>query len=173
MITTQHIEEDLSKAYIQAVAAKAGVNLGIRDRSHDYTVDGTFHQVQSINGDRAESGHGIDFQLKASKNVIVGSEDVRYDLDADTYNYLVRRSNRARTRSIILILLALHEVQDNWLALSEEELAIRKCCYWTRLSGAVTGNASTRRVQIPRSQQFTPATLVKLLEQVELGADLR
>jgi hypothetical protein len=37
MLTIQHTEEDLSRAYVQAIAAKAGVNLSMKDRSHDYT----------------------------------------------------------------------------------------------------------------------------------------
>ena len=48
MLTTQHIQEDLSRAYIQAVAAGAGVNLSLGAQVHDYGVDGTFHQVELV-----------------------------------------------------------------------------------------------------------------------------
>lgn len=40
MITPQHMEEDLSRAYVQAVAARAGVLLSMNGAAHDYGVDG-------------------------------------------------------------------------------------------------------------------------------------
>jgi hypothetical protein len=39
MITIQHTEEQLSRAYVTAVAGYAGINL-MAERSHDYGVDG-------------------------------------------------------------------------------------------------------------------------------------
>ena len=77
MLTIQHIQEDLSRAYIQAVAAKAGVNLALGTQAHDYGVDGTFHQVEvlhRVNSEgmsytrRLNSGFDLEFQCKASRN---------------------------------------------------------------------------------------------------------
>ena len=122
MLTKQHIEEDLSRAYVQAVAAKAGVNLRINDRLHDYTIDGTFHQVSYTNGRRHESGFSLDFQLKATKNLIFAEASVKYDVEAETYNYMVKRTNTPGTIALILIILSLPENENNWLSLTNEEL---------------------------------------------------
>ncbi|MFI5344058.1 MAG: hypothetical protein ACHQUC_07550, partial [Chlamydiales bacterium] len=45
MLMDEHRKEDFSRAYILAVAAKAGVIVSINDRNHDYGIDGSFHQV--------------------------------------------------------------------------------------------------------------------------------
>lgn len=125
MITTQHIEEDLSRAYIQAVAAKAGLNLALRDRSHDYGIDGTFHQVSYRNGKREESGFSLDFQLKSSINATIDDQHVSYDLDVKAFNSLVERAERKNTSPTILILLVLPKDQEDWIALSEDQLILK------------------------------------------------
>ncbi|WP_201447867.1 hypothetical protein [Calothrix sp. PCC 7507] len=46
MLTEPHILESLSRAYIRAVAGKAGLNLSIRE--YDYGVDGNFDEIIPI-----------------------------------------------------------------------------------------------------------------------------
>lgn len=43
MLTDQHIAEALSRAYVRAIAGRAGLNLAIRE--YDYGVDGSFDEV--------------------------------------------------------------------------------------------------------------------------------
>jgi hypothetical protein len=43
VLTDQHIAEALSRAYVRAIAGRAGVNLAIRE--YDYGVDGSFDEV--------------------------------------------------------------------------------------------------------------------------------
>lgn len=171
MITTQHIEEDLSRAYIQAVVAKAGAILAI-DRGHDYAIDGTIRQVRYVNNKRKESGFHLDFQLKACKNVVITADEAKYDLDVDTYNYLVERHATKHTNKVLLILLALHDLEAEWLMLSEDQLVLKKCCYWISLAGALSNNKETRRVTIPRANLLTPEKLIELLNIVEEGGVL-
>src|ERR1700689_3780301 len=99
MLTTQHIQEDLSRAYIQAAAARAGVNLSLGTQAHDYGVDGTFHQVtvrKRVDNDGmlrdllVNSGFNLEFQCKASKAWIDEPDAIAYDLEAKTYNDLVQ-----------------------------------------------------------------------------------
>jgi Domain of unknown function (DUF4365) len=171
MITTQHIEEDLSRAYLQAVVARAGAILAV-DRGHDYAIDGTIRQVRYVNKKRRESGFHLDFQLKACKNVVLSADEAKYDLDVDTYNYLVERHEIKHTNKVLLILLALPNSEAEWISLSEEQLVLKKCCYWISLAGALSNNKETRRVTIPRSNLLTPEKLVELLNIVEVGGAL-
>ncbi len=173
MITTQHIEEDLSRAYVQAIAARAGVNLALRDRSHDYGIDGTFHQVSYHDAGREESGFSLDFQLKASINAAVDNQHVTYDLDAKAFNSLVERAARKNTCPAILILLVLPENSNEWLALSEAQLVLKRCCYWTTITGAATSNAASKRIIIPRSHLLTPEKVASLIQAVENGEPLQ
>ena len=66
MITEQHREEHLSRAYIQAVTAKAGHIF--EPPTCDYGVDGTVHHVENRDGRRDRSGFSIDIQAKATVN---------------------------------------------------------------------------------------------------------
>ena len=60
--------------------------------------------------------------------------------------------------------------EQDWLLLSEQELLLRKCCYWHQFSGAETGNENTKTIHTPRSQILDPAAIVALLKRVELGS---
>ena len=100
MLTIQHIQEDLSRACIQAVAAKAGVNLSLGTHAHDYGVDGTFHQVEMATRVDAEgkprtrrlnSGFNLEFQCKASRNWREQKDVIAYDLEVKTYNDLIHQ----------------------------------------------------------------------------------
>ena len=104
MISEEHTKENLSRSYVQAVAAKAGVNIEVGGRSHDYGFDGAFHQVSLIGGRWADSGISIDFQLKSSSCCRVTTTEVVYELDAKSYNKLAYRTNHPRANPGILIL---------------------------------------------------------------------
>lgn len=168
-LTTQHIEEDLSKAYVMAIGAKAGYSVEL-DRPHDYTVDGTFHEIVVIGNKREESGYSIDFQLKASTRCIVEEEFVKYDFDADTYNYIARRINRKNSTPLILLLLVLPENANEWLNISEDSLILKKACYWYKTGKSdFTENKNSTRISIPRKQLFSPNSLKTLFKQIEGG----
>jgi hypothetical protein len=165
MLTEEHSKEDLSRAYVQAVGAKAGVIVSLKDRSHDYGIDGSFHEVSILNGRRVESGTTLDFQLKATTSIHIREDFVCHHLDASTVNLLASRSNRAYATPAILIILSLPSLPDEWLQLSEKELILRNCCYWSFIS-SLTANLYSATVQIPRGQLFTPEALNNLLRKV-------
>ncbi|MGB7414232.1 MAG: DUF4365 domain-containing protein [Thermosynechococcaceae cyanobacterium] len=167
MLTDQHIAESLSRAYVRAIAGCAGLNLAIRE--YDYGVDGSFDEVAIRKNRRVESGFSLSFQLKASTQWQLDSEQVIYDLEAKTYNDLVlRRSMRAAT-PCILILLALPPASEQWLICEESALRLEGACYWEYLSGSLSTNRQSVRVKIPRFQRLTPASLLTLIENVKTG----
>jgi hypothetical protein len=172
MMTTQHIEEELSRAYIQAVAAKAGVNLALRERPHDYAIDGTFHQVSVLYDGLHESGFSLHFQLKASKNVKVSQNHAVFDLDVDTYNYLLARADKKNAERATLVLFAMPKREQDWLSLSETRLILKRCCYWLELKGVLSINKATRRVKLPRTHLLTPSAVVKMLDAIERDGKL-
>lgn len=168
MITEQHMAEDLSEAYVRAVAARARITLSAM-RNHDYGVDGTFNRIQTINGRRAETGFKLDFQLKASKNWTEQDGKVIYDLPVKNYNDLVDRATKRNATPFILVLLCLPDAVENWIEITAEHLLLRKFCFWHRLSGPRTDNAVTKRIEIPSAQRLTAEAVSSLLEQVEKG----
>lgn len=97
--------EGLSRACVQAIAARAGLNLSIRE--FDYGIDGTFHEVALLPGRRVETGRCLNFQLKASTRwqLIETEEKIAYDLEAKTYNDLVERQQGVLPCLLILLIL--------------------------------------------------------------------
>ncbi len=165
MLTEEHSKEGLSRAYIQAVGAIAGVIVSLGDRGHDYGIDGSFHQVSVLEGSRVESGITLDFQLKATTRVRVQEDFIQYQLDSNTTNFLASRVKRPRVTPVILIILSLPPQPEEWLQLSERELVLKNCCYWTRVS-SFTSNLYTATQRIPRNQLLTPEKVSSLLEEI-------
>jgi hypothetical protein len=149
VLTDQHISESLSRAYVRAIAGRAGLNLAIRE--YDYGVDGSFDEV------------------KASTQWQLNDIQVVYDLEVKTYNDLIlRRSMRAAT-PCILILLALPSDSMQWLICEETQLRLQGTCYWEYLSGSPSENRQSVRIRIPRSQRLNPESLLTLIENVKIG----
>lgn len=165
MLTEEHTKEGLSRAYVQAVGALAGAIVSLNDRGHDYGIDGSFHQVSILHGNRVESGSTLDFQLKATTRITVQEDFIQYQLDSDTINCLASRAKKLRATPVILIILSLPTQPEEWLQLSEKELILKNCCYWARIS-SFTSNVYTATQKISRSQLFTPEKLSVLLEEI-------
>jgi hypothetical protein len=159
LLTTQHIEESLCKAYVQALAGQAGVNLSYR--LHDYGVDGTLCPVVIRGTRRIESGFPIDFQLKSTINWAYDDGLVIYDLEAKTYNDLVGREPEAAR--YMLILLCLPREREHWLVGSESEMILRHCCYWMFIDGDIIDSKVSKRIRIPRENLLTASSIHQLL----------
>ena len=166
MLPTNDIEEALSRAYVTAVAGRAGFNLW--GPSKDFGTDGTFREIQIQNGQRFESGWSLDFQLKASIQCTLEEGFLVYDLDADTYRHLLTRTQNGGS-PIVLIVMALPNDSTQWLTHSEEQLLVRRCCYWYFITGEWSENKQSVRIRIPRAQQLTPENLKMLFAQLKGG----
>jgi hypothetical protein len=171
MITKQHRQEQLSRAYVHAVAAYAGL---IFDPAiTDYGVDGSIRVVQWREGRRRlVSGHSLDVQLKATTNWIFENEEVVYDVEAKTYNDLVDRFNEPRGTPMVLILMCLPKNEDDWLSITTEQLILRHCCFWCCFGGTRTENKATQRIRVPRSHILDQTSVGDLLEKVRKGEAL-
>lgn len=168
MITTPHVKEGLSIAYVEAVSARAGTNI-TSPRRHDYGIDGTFCQVTVYEDRRRERGHKLDFQCKATVDWALEGDEIVYDLEAKTWNDLTQNNGSTRAVRSILLLLCLPADPTRWLTVTPVELILRECCYWAYLTGAPTENTATTRIRIPVTQRFTPEALTALLTQIEAG----
>jgi hypothetical protein len=167
VLTNQHIAESLSRAYVRAIAGRAGLNLAVRE--YDYGVDGSFDEVVVRQNRRVESGFSLSFQLKASTQWQLNDDRVVYDLDVKTYNDLILRRSMRTATPCILILLALPSDSMQWLICEETQLRLQGTCYWEYLSGSLSENRQSVRIRIPRSQRLNPESLLTLIENVKIG----
>jgi Domain of unknown function (DUF4365) len=70
----------------------------------------------------------------------------------------------------ILVVVLIPEKPADWLTQSEAELCIRECGYWFSLRGMPqTQNTSAVTINIPRTNQFTVATLQSMMEGISQG----
>ena len=171
MLTDEHIKEGLSRAYVQAVSAKAGVILSLKDRGHDYGIDGSFHEVSDFQGRKIENGNVLDFQLKATTRIDVQEDFISFQLEAKTINLLASRVGRSGGTRAILIILSLPPQSEEWVQLNENELILKNCCYWSSIS-SLTPNIYNAKHRIPRGQLFTPGVLSDMLRRVSSGVPI-
>lgn len=171
MITDEHRQEQLSRAYVHAVAAHAG--LIFEPATEDYGVDGSVRVVKENNGRRFVAGHSLDLQLKATTSWSVREDSVVYDLEAKTYNDLVTRFNEPRGTPMVLVVLCLPANEKEWLTVLPDQMILRHCCYWCRVGGLRTTNTATQRIKIPNKNILDQASLADLLRKVEKGESLQ
>ena len=165
MLTENHIKEGLSRAFILAVAHRAGLNCAFQ--AFDYGLDGSFRDVKTVGSRRVESGFSIDFQAKASENCTLDDDFVTYSLESKSHKDLVDGTVGAPR---ILIVLALPADKTKWLEVSAESLVLRRSAFWMSLRGeAPTSNKTTQVVKIPRAQVFDVQAVTGMFGRVRAG----
>lgn len=173
MITRDHAQEGLSRAYVQAVSAAARVNAQLGDE-FDYGFDGTFYPVIdrgfSKGGKHRErfinDGFPIQFQLKCSWKWKDLGEEIQWSIKTKTYNDLAFRNNQQGGVKALLILMCLPNQHESlWLTQSDEHLTLQKCCYYDYINGPqIPNDGSTKTITIPKKNLFTAAALREVLE---------
>ena len=153
--------EQLSLAYIRAVAADAG-----------YQVSRPEPDVDSVDGVLLASfGHRprIDFQAKATAQPVLRNGVIHFALPVKNYDDL-----RADTRTPrILIVMLMPGDATAWLTQNDRELCLRRCCYWASLAGRPSvPNTSSVTVQIPTANMFNRAQLDGLMVKANAGSPL-
>jgi hypothetical protein len=64
----------------------------------------------------------------------------------------------------ILLLKVLPTNEESWLSADEKGLFLGGACYWEYIQGEYSPNKGSVRIRIPRTQQFTPDSLSRLLD---------
>lgn len=69
MLTRTHRQEAVSRAYIHAIAARAGLGCSFRD--FDYGIDLSVHAIRYKNRRYVESGFNLDIQAKSTTTAVI------------------------------------------------------------------------------------------------------
>lgn len=85
-------------------------------------------------------------------------------MDAEAYNKLIFQNKKSST-PIYLVLLCLPKDRSEWVFLNDDELAIRKCCFYLYISGDFTENTDQIRVRIPKINIFNPEKIKQLISE--------
>jgi hypothetical protein len=160
MMTRNHRQEALCRAYVRTVAAYAGVLCSQPDP--DYGIDLCLRAVEVDSQRRRDVSVQLDLQLRSTTRASLTETAVAYDLDVDTYNALRMSGSCPR----ILVVLVLPEDEAEWVRQSPDELAIRRCAYWLSLEGFPPTEATRSiRVNIPLGNAFSAEAVRALLQR--------
>lgn len=164
--------EELSVAYVSAIAARAGIKADGVARK-DYGTDMTFKRVRKRMSDNHltdVNGVGVPCQIKSARHPewkIIrdkGENVISYDLRSKNYNDLVTST------SGFLILMCLPSSIDEWLKQDEECLRLYKCCYYW-LPGSddaeISHRNTTKAIHIPLNQLFTAEFLEGIVDEAQ------
>lgn len=162
MLEPNDIKEELSLAYVRAVASRAGFAVEEVRRDRD-SIDLHVCARGALDGGPVESPV-LDVQLKStSRDLPAGGTKIPYDLKVKNYNDLVRNTLIPR----ILVVFFLPEDPEHWLTLTDEALVLRRAAYWLSLKGRPpTTNKETERVQLLRSRVFDPTSIRDILGRI-------
>jgi hypothetical protein len=107
----------------------------------------------------------LDLQLRNTTRASITEEEVKLDLDVETYNYL-------RTRDSfwprVLVVLVMPAEEAHWVNQSPDELAIRHCAYWLSLRGYPdTPVRCSIRVGSPLASLFSVEAINARMERIQ------
>ncbi len=167
MLTRNHRQEALCRAYVQAVAALAGVATSVP--TPDYGVDQSLRAIVQRGSRRLDGRLHVDLQLRSTTQASVADGEVSYDLDVSTYESLREPS----LGGCLLVVLVLPNDEAEWVSQTVDELVVRRCAYWYSLRGAAPTKAtSSVRVGIPQSQMFSAEAVRAIFDRLRQGDEL-
>jgi hypothetical protein len=161
-MTENEQKQQLSVAYVHAVAARAGYAcqlISIDDDSVDVqpAARGWVHHRAVLRSPK------IDIQLKATIQPSLRQGHLAFALPRKNYNDLREEALVPR----ILVVLLLPEDDRLWLEQTADQMISRSCAYWMTLLGRPeTKNQTSVTVHLPRDQCFTVAGLRTVMEKV-------
>jgi hypothetical protein len=174
-LTPEHIQEDLSVAYISAVAANAGFDCAIYPNRHDYGTDIIITPIEiDEDGNRQPSGRTLRIQAKATYTVDPScNSHITYKLKKTSYNKLVKDTGIASP--YILVLYCMPRDDKDWLSVHDHQQTVLKHCgYWISLKGRErTKNTDKISINIPKDHVFNETSLKYIMKTIQnLGAQL-
>ncbi len=159
MLTENQTKEELSIAYIHAIAAKIGFSCE-RPKTDMDSVDVEIKSHGYLTHDSIIYSPEIKLQLKSTSCINMIGDNIHFSLPVNNYEAL--RSNSMTPR--LLVIFELPTNKDDWIHHTSEELIMRKCTYWVNLSGEPdTQNQSSVTVKIPKQQVLSPDELYQLM----------
>jgi hypothetical protein len=161
VMTPEQLQEEVSRAYVHAVAAQCGYSVGHWTQDHD-CIDATISAPSTV-GKGPKAKPKVDLQIKAT---------TQQRLDHGSYvSWQLERAHYDRMRAEsalphILVVLLLPERISDRVEHTVDHLLIRRCAYWVKMTGMPAINAESKVVHIPKSQPFSPTELHRIMQAI-------
>lgn len=169
MIIEEHIKEAISSKYIELIAAFNGYTTSSvkPDYGTDLSIIEVDFQIENEKKAYLDTGRELKLQLKATteKYIIDKNNIIKYDLNATTFNSLIKR--RYSGQPLVLILFILPENKTDWINISNNELITKKCAYWyfPKPTDTKTKNLSSKRISINKNNIISNKSFNRLFEK--------
>lgn len=157
LLTMNDKKEQLSLAYVAALAAGGGYTVSTRNSDRD-SIDVTVHS-------RTRSYAAVSFQLKATSVPDWVDDELRFQLSSKNFNEL----ESFRQTPALLAVMVLPFEPTEWLSVDDKQLVLRRCVWWVSLRGNGQTSQGSRQVRLPRANLLTVDTLRDLITMSEEG----
>lgn len=162
------IKEQLSIAHLHAIASRAGFTCDAPGTDQQ-SVDLTIGSKEYIDRSSDYSCAKIDLQLKSTSSADLRNDTLAFRLKLKNYDDL---RETKRFVPIMLVVQVLHRDPNEWLAVDEDSLLLKHCCYWYSLKGLPSIETDQTTIHIPRSQVLSPTSLLQLMIRASRQEDL-
>ena len=152
-------KEALSRAYVSAVAARAGYVTAVYSEDRD----GIDLRIQAGGVMRP----ALELQLKATIR-LGDATDGCFRFPLPLRNYDLLRDDTQTPR--LLVVLCLPRNRSDWMTITPSQLVLRRCAYWLSLRGyKPVPNRTSVTVRIPEANVFDVEAARELMEQSRKG----
>ncbi len=159
MLSDDDIREQLSIAYMHAIAARAGYAWERTSIDRD-GIDGRVMARGLVVPGAAIRSPVIGFQLKATTTIVGTPDPIVFPLKQKNYDDLRGRCAEPR----YLALLVMPQDPAEWLRLDVDALVLKRRMYWHTLAKApATSNATATTVYVPAVQALDVDALKNLI----------
>lgn len=172
-MTPEQRKEAISREFLRILANMHGYKT--TEYSLDHGVDMSICPVtQRIEPGGAtrylDSQFKLDFQIKSttSAGVIDGADEIRYDLEAKTYNDLVQR--RTEMLPLHLVIVVLDASPPACVAMENTKMSVLGTAFWylPELAEVPTPNVESKRITIPKANRLGPDFVRDCYQRLEI-----
>lgn len=169
MLTTNDIKEELSYAYMHAIAAKIGYRC-VRPVPDRDSIDVQVQGYGFLGAEAVLHSPMIQFQMKATSSPLtkVGDNYSFNGLKVKNYNDLRAKSAVPRLMAVLMM----PEKDDQWVDCDVNRLILNKCVYWCNLYQQPAITTDTTTVYLHETNILSPEVLKALMEQAAKDEDL-
>lgn len=151
-------KEKISVAYLHALCAKLGFNIGIYNHDDD-SVDMSLAAKGQYGKTRSPK---VDLQLKCTSKPKFEDADLSYVVKKKNFDDLSCETMAPR---YLVVAVIPNEIEE-WLIEDADSLLLKVSSYWFCLRGMdIDSDATSKTIKIPRSQKFGVDVLARMMSQ--------
>ncbi|MDR2762057.1 MAG: DUF4365 domain-containing protein [Planctomycetaceae bacterium] len=164
------IQKNLSYSYLHAIVSRLGGSCEPTTQDADNEgIDAHLIFQDNFSPKQIINRVQIDVQLKSTRqNLKIKNNKIIYSLPESQYNRYILPA----TVQLVFILFCVPSKLSDWVSLSDDELILRKCAYWTSLNNAPYCDKKTATIQIPTKNLITDKSLFTIVKIISEGGKI-